>query len=164
MENKNLRILMIGAHPDDCEFSTAGVAIKYRQLGHTVMFVSMTNGDAGHHEISGFKLTQIRKNEANQAAAITGIKSKVLDIQDGRLEADLRTREKLISLIREFKPDLIFTHRTNDYHPDHRNTAILVQDSAYAVMVPAICPLSPPLRYQPIVLYMHDYFKKPIEF
>ncbi|WP_135547948.1 PIG-L deacetylase family protein [Paenibacillus cymbidii] len=164
MADKRLRVLMIGAHPDDCEFRTGGIGIKYRQLGHEVAFVSVTNGNAGHHEASGHRLAQIRRREAADACAVAGIESRVLDIDDGKLETDLRTRERIIKLIRVYKPDLIFTHRPNDYHPDHRNTAVLVQDSAYAIIVPAICPLTPALDYRPIVLYMHDDFRKPAVF
>ena len=49
MEDKKLRIMMIGAHPDDCDLTCGGIAIKYSKLGHKVKFVSVTNGDAGHH-------------------------------------------------------------------------------------------------------------------
>jgi LmbE family N-acetylglucosaminyl deacetylase len=88
----------------------------------------------------------------------------VLDFPDGRLEADLSTRERFIRLIREFAPDLLFTHRSNDYHPDHRRTGILVQDASYLIRVPNICPLVPHLTGTPIILYMQDHFQKPVPF
>lgn len=163
MENKGLRVLMIGAHPDDCELKTGGIAIKYRSRGHTVKFVSATMGDAGHHEQGGNVLARRREKEAQQAAALVGIESQVLDISDLRLVADLATREKFITLIREFRPDLIFTHRPNDYHPDHRYTSLLVQDSSYAVIVPNVLPLVAPLSTQPVIVYMNDFFTRPNE-
>ena len=65
-----LRVLVIGAHPDDCEFKAGGVAAKYAALGHTVRFVSMTNGDAGHHEIGGVQLARRRKAEAEDRLSL----------------------------------------------------------------------------------------------
>jgi LmbE family N-acetylglucosaminyl deacetylase len=74
---------------------------------------------------------------------------------------DLANREKFIKLIREFRPDLIFTHRQNDYHPDHRYTSVLVQDSIYAVCVPNVCALTPCLAHKPIVFYLYDEIQRP---
>jgi LmbE family N-acetylglucosaminyl deacetylase len=141
-----------------------GTAVKYARLGHKVKFVSLTNGNAGHHIMGGGQLARRRQEETRKVFEMTGIEYQVLDNDDGKLQADLATRENVIRIIREFRPDLIFTHRPNDYHPDHRNTGILVQDSSFLVIVPNICPLTPALDYQPVVLHMHDNFRKPVEF
>ena len=164
MQGEQVRLMVIGAHPDDCELSAGGLAAKYRSLGRRVKFVYATNGDAGHHEIGGAKLAEIRAEEVRRACAVADIEYQILDIHDGMLEANLSNREKFICLIREFRPDIIITHRTNDYHPDHRNTGILVQDSSYLIGVPNICPQVPCLREQPVILYAHDFFTVPVEF
>lgn len=164
MLEEKLRVLMIGAHPDDCELETGGIACKYRKLGHIVKFVSATTGDTGHYKLSGGELARIRAAETRRACAIIGAESQVLDIGSNKIEADIATRERFICLIREFRPHLIFTHRPNDYHPDHRRVATLVQDSSYAIRIPNVCPLTPYLTYSPIILYMVDSFKKPNEF
>jgi LmbE family N-acetylglucosaminyl deacetylase len=164
MEDKKLRIMMIGAHPDDCDLTCGGIAIKYSKLGHKVKFVSVTNGDAGHQDHTREELAKIRAEEARQSALTAGIEYEVLDFHDGNLKVDIPTREKILGVIREFNPDLIFTHRPNDYHPDHRYTSILVQDASYLVMVPKVCPNVPYLKHQPIILYMYDTFKKPNKF
>jgi len=70
----------------------------------------------------------------------------------------------MLKVIRSFKPDIIITHRPNDYHPDHRAASILVQDCSYLVQVPNICPMTPVLRYQPAIFYMMDHFQKPAPF
>lgn len=164
MVNNKLRVLTIGAHPDDSEFRLGGTAAKYRANGHIVKFVSVTNGDTGHFQIGGGQLSKIRAEETKRACEIVGIETQVLDIHSNGIEADIATRERLICLIRCFKPDLIITHRLNDYHPDHRRTSMLVQDCSYAVRIPNVCPLTPYLTYSPIILYMQDRFKKPTEF
>lgn len=164
MKDGQIRALMIGAHPDDCEFKTGGLAALYRSRGHIVKFVSATNGDAGHHEMGGGTLARRRYEETRRVAEVADIEYEVLESEDGLLEADLATRERFIRLIREFQPDLVFTHRTNDYHPDHRRTGILVQDASYLIRVPNICPLVPHLSHTPIILYMSDHFQKPAPF
>ena len=129
MNNHSLKIIVFGAHPDDCDIKAGGIAIKYANLGHEVKFVSVTNGDAGHHEIGGVELARRRRAEAQAAGAVAGIEYHVIDNHDGELEPTLENRKKIIRLIRNYTPDLILTHRPNDYHPDHRYTSILVQDS-----------------------------------
>ena len=159
-----LKLLVFGAHPDDCDIQTGGLAALYTKHGHKVKFVSMTNGDAGHHQMGGASLAQRRNAEAQAAAEVIGIDYQLLDNGDGRLEPTLENRYQTIELIRQFKPDLVMTHRPNDYHPDHRYTSIIVQDAAYMVTVPNICPFVRHLDRNPIIMYTHDRFSKPYPF
>jgi N-acetylglucosamine malate deacetylase 1 len=159
-----LRILAIGAHPDDCEMKVSGTAALWAARGHTVRFVSATNGCTGHHEIGGIELVRRRIAEAKAAADVIGIESQILPIPNGGLVASLEYRNMFIRLIRGFDPDLVITHRPNDYHPDHRYTSLLVQDSAYVVTVPNNCPETPALRKNPCMAYMSDKFQKPNAF
>jgi LmbE family N-acetylglucosaminyl deacetylase len=159
-----LRALVIGAHPDDCEFSAGGLAAKLVAGGHAVKFVSVTDGSAGHHEIGGGPLAKRRLEETRAVAAVAGVEYEVLDYPDGRLEVDLAARERMIRIIRAFRPDLVFTHRPNDYHPDHRRTSTLVQDASYLIRVPNIAPLVPHLSETPVILYLRDGFQKPYPF
>ncbi len=162
--NRQLRLLVIGAHPDDCDLLAGGTAVKFRNKGHVVKFVSATNGNAGHFRLGGGELARVRAEEARQAGLVAGVEYEVMDSDDGRLDTDIATREKLIAIIRGFNPDIIFTHRPHDYHPDHRRTGILVQDSSYLVMVPNICPHVPAMRRQPVIMYLYDGFRDPVEF
>ncbi|SRR5579871_1205986 len=159
-----LRILVLGAHPDDADFKAGGTAARWRRLGHEVKFVSLTDGGAGHHKLSGEELVTRRRAEAQAAGAIIGATYDVLDNPDGALQPTLEARHQIIRLIRSFKPDLVLTHRPNDYHPDHRYTSVLVQDAAYLLTVPAVCPETPHLQRDPVILYLSDDFKKPIPF
>ena len=159
-----IRVIVFGAHPDDCELKAGGVAAKWAALGHKVKFVSVTNGDIGHHQMAGGPLAQRRTREVKAAAEILGIETQVLDHHDGELMPTLEIRKELIRLTREWKADLVISPRPNDYHPDHRYTGILVQDSAFMVTVPFICPDTEPLRKNPVYMYLWDHFKKPNPF
>jgi LmbE family N-acetylglucosaminyl deacetylase len=159
-----LHILVIGAHPDDCEFRCGGVAALWAERGHRVRFLSVTDGGAGHHAMGGAPLVQRRAAEAAAAAAVIGIESRILPIPDGYLEAKLDYRLMLIRAIREFGADLIVTNRPNDYHPDHRYTSLLVQDSAFLLVVPHVAPETPALQKNPVILYWSDGFRKPAPF
>jgi LmbE family N-acetylglucosaminyl deacetylase len=159
-----LRIIVFGAHPDDCELEAGGTAARWSLAGYKVKFVSVTNGDIGHHEIAGAFLARRRTAEVKRCAEILGIESEVLDIHDGELMPTLENRRLITRQIREWKADVVISHRPNDYHPDHRYTGILVQDAAFMVIVPSFCPDVPALRKNPVFLYTEDDFKKPNPF
>ncbi|HEV3435780.1 MAG TPA: PIG-L family deacetylase [Gemmata sp.] len=163
-DDGKLRILCFGAHPDDCELQAGGAALLWAGKGHHVKFVSVTNGDIGHWREAGGPLARRRKAEVERAARILGITTEVLDIHDGELLPTLENRRTITRLIREWKADIVMSHRPNDYHPDHRYTGILVQDSAYMVAVPNFCPDVPPLKSNPIFLFYPDSFQKPNPF
>jgi LmbE family N-acetylglucosaminyl deacetylase len=159
-----LRILVIGAHPDDADIKAGGTAAKWSSLGHVVRLVSLTNGQAGHQSLYGPQLAVRRLAEARAAAATIGAVYEVLDHPDGELDDRLEFRQELIRLIRSFRPDLMITHRSTDYHPDHRFAGLLVQDASYLLTVPAICPELPHLPACPVILYFSDAFTRPCRF
>ena len=163
-QDGKLRIICFGAHPDDCELRAAGVAAKWSALGHHVKFVSVTNGDIGHWKIAGGPLAQRRTAEVERCGEILGIEAQVLDIHDGELLPTLENRKIITQLIREWQADVVMCHRPNDYHPDHRNVGLLVQDAAYMVTVPFFCPDIAPLAKNPVFLYYEDRFQKPNPF
>ena len=163
-QHDTIRIIVIGAHPDDPDGDAGGTAILWSKRGHAVKFVSVTNGDAGHFAMGGGELAKRRIQEAKEAGRRFGVEYEVLDNHDGELTPDLEIRKEIIRLIRDWKADIVITHRPNDYHPDHRYTAMLVQDAAYMVIVPNIAADTPPLKTNPVFLYAQDYFKKPNPF
>ncbi len=164
MPHQPLRLLIIGAHPDDADYHAGGTAALYGAAGHVVKMISLTNGDAGHHTQRGDALARRRRVEAAAAGAVIGATYETLDNHDGQLLPTLENRQQVIHLIRSFQPDLVLTHRPNDYHPDHRYTSQLVQDAAYLVTVPAIVPDSPHLAGNPVIAYLPDEFQKPYPF
>lgn len=163
-QDSKLNIVVIGAHPDDADVDVGGTAYKFSQLGHNVLFVSLTNGDAGHFNKGGGALAKIRIKEAHEAGRRIGVTYKVLDHHDAELMPTLELRLEIIRLIRDWNADIVISHRPYDYHPDHRNTAIAVQDAAFLVIVPNVAPDVPALKKNPVFLYSHDNFQKPISF
>ena len=159
-----VRIIMIGAHPDDCDLKGGGTAILYSKMGYAVKFLSVTNGDAGHQAMKGDALAKRRYSEAQEAGKRFGVTYDVLDNHDGKLEPSLDVRMQVIRKIREWNADVVIAPRPNDYHPDHRYTGVLVQDAAYMVAVPNIAPETPALKKNPVFLYFQDGFQRPNPF
>ncbi|MCC7174803.1 MAG: PIG-L family deacetylase [Bryobacterales bacterium] len=160
-----LRIIVFGAHPDDCEIRFGGTAAQFAAMGHAVKFVSVTSGDAGHQSQGGGALAKRRRAEAQESGRRLGIAEyEVLDNHDGELLPVLEVRNQIIRRIRAWNADMVLAPRPNDYHPDHRYTGMLVQDAAYMVVVPNICPDTPPLSRNPVFLYFQDGFQRPNPF
>lgn len=74
-QEKKLNIIVFGAHPDDCDETTGGVAIIWAKMGHHVKFVSLTNGDAGHQTMGGGELAKVRMAEAQKQKKDLGSKN-----------------------------------------------------------------------------------------
>lgn len=163
-EHSQLHVIAFGAHPDDCDLKAGGLAAKYVAAGDLVKFVSLTNGDAGHYAEGGGPLAKRRRAEAIEAARRIGIVYEVLDNHDGELMPTLAVRRQVIREIREWHADIVIGPRPYDYHPDHRNTGIVVQDAAYMVTVPDIVTDVPALRKNPVFLYFSDRFQRPKPF
>jgi LmbE family N-acetylglucosaminyl deacetylase len=161
--NDKLHIVIIGAHPDDPDKS-GGTAYKWAQMGHDVLMVSLTNGDAGHQSIKAGKLARIRREEAKKAGEVIGVRYITLDNHDGKLMPTYRNRLEVIKIIREHNADIVIFPRPYDYHPDHRYTGVLVLDAAYMVTVPAILPKVPFLKKNPLFLFQSDGFVHPEPF
>src|SRR6476620_6592478 len=159
-----IRIIMLGAHPDDCDQDGGGTSILFAKMGYAVKFVSVTNGDAGHQVLKGKELAKRRFAEAQESGKRLGVTYDVLDNHDGLLIPSLEVRLQIIRKIREWNADVVIAPRPNDYHPDHRYTGVLVQDAAYMVSVPNIAPDVPALKKNPVFLYYQDHFQRPNPF
>ncbi len=132
-----MRVLAIGAHPDDIEIECAGTLLKCVQRGDTVFACHLSDGDMGHVEIMPEELGKIRREEARKAGELAGFQViwggfHDLDIYSENREA----RDRIVDIIREVKPDFIITHNPDDYMPDHTATSKLVFDASFAATVP----------------------------
>ncbi|MER9585630.1 PIG-L family deacetylase [Mesorhizobium sp. M0051] len=114
-----MKILALGAHPDDIEIFMFGTMAAYAAQGAELTFAIATDGAKGGTSDPAI-LTRVRRAEASAAAALLGATLRFLDFPDGELVADAALIGALKELIRETGPDLAITHAPNDYHADHR--------------------------------------------
>lgn len=163
-QSNPVRVIVFGAHPDDCDIRVGGTAAKFAEMGHKVKFVAVTNGDAGHQTEGGGALAKRRRAEAMESGRRLGVEYEVLDNHDGELLPTVEVRKQIIRQIRLWQADVVIAPRPNDYHPDHRYTGVLIQDAAYMVVVPNVVPEVPPLRKNPVFLYQEDHFQRPNPF
>ncbi len=160
-DRKPPRLLVLGAHPDDAEFHAGGLIAAYCDKGYPVKIVSVTNGGSGHHACEPQELVARRRAEAAEVGRLVGAEYEVWEFPDGQLLPTLEVRAQVVRTIRTFKPDLVLTHRLNDYHPDHRAVGQAVQDASYLVTVPLVEREVEALRADPVVAYMTDFFTRP---
>jgi LmbE family N-acetylglucosaminyl deacetylase len=131
------RVMIVVAHPDDAEFSSAGTLAKFADEGKTVVIVLCTSGDKGtsRRDISSSELAALREQEQLEASRRLGVsQTEFLRLGDGELTPDLTFREKVVRMIRKHRPDIVITHdpfRPYALHPDHRAVGITTVDSVY---------------------------------
>ena len=125
-QDGKLRVIVFGAHPDDCDMDVGGTAILFSKMGHAVKFVAVTNGDAGHQTMKGKELAKRRLLEAKEAGKRFGVSYDVLDNHDGQLVPSLDVRLQIIGKIREWNADIVIAPRPNDYHPDHLHGVLAI--------------------------------------
>lgn len=160
-------VLFIGAHPDDDDLSSGGLAALCRQRGDGVLFLSVTNGDKGHfapeYIADPTALARRRLAEGEAAVAVIGARFATLGARDGEVYVTPELTEKMVRLIRGVGtpgqgPDLVLLNRPNDYHRDHRYSAALALDATYMLTVPLMCPDSRHLDRMPVFAYWFDRF------
>ena len=130
-------VMVVVAHPDDMEFSSAGTVAKFVKEGKRVVLVQCTSGDKGtaRRDITSPELAALRESEEREAAGRLGVSEIVfLRLGDGELMPDVSFREKIVRQIRTFRPDIVITHdpfRPYALHPDHRAVGITTVDAVY---------------------------------
>lgn len=133
-----MRILAVGAHPDDIEILCAGTLARYAQDGHQVFMAVFTSGNMGDLKIPPVDLDRIRRAESEAAAAIIGAILLWPGIMDEHVFPNEEQRRVMIDLMRQADPDVILAPGPNDYHPDHRHLSQLVFDSYFQKGLPHI--------------------------
>jgi LmbE family N-acetylglucosaminyl deacetylase len=131
-----LRVLAIFAHPDDTEFLCAGTLAHLADRGASIHIATMTAGDCGSAILSAAKISRIRRQEAQRAAAILQAEYTCLGERDLLVAYDARTLRKVMELVRHIDPALVFTHAPRDYMVDHETASRLAQTACFGSSAP----------------------------
>jgi len=131
-------VLVIMAHPDDPEFGAGATIARLVKEGKKVAYVICTAGDKGSADraMTPAKLVEIRMTEQRATAGILGVEDVVfLGHPDQALEANAVLRKELVTLIREYRPDLVITHSPYQrylwWHRDHRQCGEAAMDAVF---------------------------------
>lgn len=143
--------IVIGAHPDDCDFGAGGTSALWAKQGKKIVWVIMTDGAEGS-EVPGLIDTELmltREQEQRMACEVLGVHAvEFLRFPDGHLMNSEAARKAVVRLIRKYRPRLVLTHDPNQHifapdpyekpedtaylnHPDHRATGTIVLDAIF---------------------------------
>ena len=129
-----LDFLAFAAHPDDAELSMGGTIIKMIDASKTFGICDLTRGELGTRGT-----IETRKIEAENASKILGIQVREnLSFVDGQIENSDHNVKSIISIIRKYKPKIIFAPYFNDRHPDHIDVSKLVKRAHFLSGLPKV--------------------------
>ena len=159
MNNKSLDILAFGAHPDDVEIGMGGTIAKYARRGYKIGICDLTKA-----ELSSNGTVEIRKEEANNASQILGLVGRYcIGLPDRGLYMKQEYIKKIVTVIRQLKPKLVFIPYYEDRHPDHGNCARLVEEAVFSAGIKNFHEDEglPAHRIKNVYYYMINGFHKP---
>jgi len=129
VSGRRLKLIVAGGHPDDPESTAGGTMARYADLGHDVVALYLTRGEAGIAGRSESEAAGIRTAEAQAACRILGARPRFVGQVDGRTEITGARYDEMRALLEEEAPDLVLTHWPLDTHRDHRACSLLVHDA-----------------------------------
>ena len=148
-----MNILAVGAHPDDVEANCGGTLAKYAAQGARIVIATATSGNIGSAHHSMEEIARIRKSESAAAAGMIGAEYICLDYDDEMFFEDRKTRLRFIDLVRYARADVILTHNTIDYNPDHVLTGKIISDIPVMIPIAHLKTPNPPHDTIPAVYY-----------
>ncbi len=131
-------VLSILAHPDDAEFLCGGTLALLKQNGWEVHIATMTAGDCGSAELGKEEISKIRRGEAKAAAEFVEGTYHCLECEDVFIMYDRETLLKVIRLLRQVRPAVVFAPSPQDYMIDHEMTSLLAQTACFSCGMPNI--------------------------
>ena len=121
------KILIFGAHPDDCEIGMGGTIKKLSNNGSNITIIDLTQG-----EMSSNGNIFLRQKESEAASLILGIKERInLKLPDRNIENSKSNVERIANVIRKHKPDIVYLPSSIDTHPDHVSASLVIQESIF---------------------------------
>jgi len=126
---RKLKVMVAGGHPDDPESACGGTIARYTDLGHEVVAMYLTRGEAGIEGKSHAEAAVIRTAEARKACEILKARSAFAGQVNGDTVVSRERYQEFRKILEAEHPDLVFTHWPIDTHPDHRAISLLVYDA-----------------------------------
>ncbi|MEH7075189.1 bacillithiol biosynthesis deacetylase BshB1 [Neobacillus drentensis] len=159
MNNQHLHALAFGAHADDVEIGMAGTIAKYTSEGKQIGICDLTDAD-----LSSNGNVTLRKLEAANAAEVLNVSMRTsLALPDRGLFLTEEYIRKIASIIRTYKPQIVFAPYFEDRHPDHGNCAKLVEEAVFSSGIKKYLTEEdqPAHRVERVYFYMINGFHKP---
>ncbi len=128
-KSHKIKVVVAGAHPDDPESGCGGTIALYSDLGHEVVVLYLTRGEAGIPNKSAQEAAAIRTSECQKACAILKARPIFAGQIDGNTELSRSRYDDFGKLLQAEHPDIVFTHWPIDTHRDHRAMSLLAYDA-----------------------------------
>jgi len=139
------RVLVFGAHPDDELGMSPAMALMASRGVHVAVCIA-TDGSEGYPRPEWKDtIVQMRAKEMEEADKVVGIAQRIcLGIEDMGLTNDKETFKRFIKVIRDVRPDVVFTHGPHDIHRDHLATHALSKEATWQAGQPVSADLGEP--------------------
>lgn len=150
-----MKVLAVGAHPDDLDMLCGGTLARYVREGAAVTMATVANGNRGSFEHTREEIAAIRYDEAAAAARVLGAEYRSLGVGDTEINSADQAQLLLVTeLVRSVAPDVVITHYGDDYMPDHNETSRLVEAATFFATVPLYETESAPTQTVAPLFYM----------
>lgn len=148
------RAFAVAAHPDDIEFMMSGTLALLGQAGYELHYMTIANGSCGTDRLSAKEIVRIRRQESIEAAAVIGATYHESLVDDIGIYYEPGTLRKLSAVVREVAPEILVTHRPQEYMEDHSNACRLALTAAFVRGMPNFVtdPPRAPVE-QPVTCY-----------
>jgi len=173
MHRHGLKILAVGAHPDDVEFTCAGTLALLHRCGCSITIATLTPGDCGSSEMPPRSIAAKRRREAQHSAALLDAPYACLEFRDGSIFVDDPATRRVTEFLRGVRPDIVFAPSPQDYMADHENASALVRNACFLASLPnyitrAETTAPPSLDRLPAIYYCDpiggmDFLGRPIK-
>lgn len=132
-----MKVLAVGAHPDDLDMLCGGTLARYSRAGASVTMATVASGNRGSFQHTREEIAAIRAQEAAAAAEVLGGTYRCLGVGDTEINASDPAQQLLVTeLVRSVDPDVVITHAGEDYMPDHNEVSRLVEAATFFATVP----------------------------
>ncbi len=150
------RVLAVGGHAADMEFSAGATIAKYAAAGAQTVLLHLTAGEMGHPRLSGEEYAKQKIDEAHRAAAILGGEARFLPYKDADLPRNDEVAYAIADTIREVRPDVLITHWRGSFHSDHVNCHYNTMRALFLAGLPAI-KREHPAHYPSTILFPENW-------